>query len=192
MILVSTFALRATVDKPFWLVIFSEVPMVFTKAELISSLQKECRILVHLATKVDRSKLDYRPTPKQRSTLEWFQYMSMMGSNLIRATRSTGFDPAAWKADEQAALARNFDQTVSAISALGDFYTTEIGSMSDADFRQEVTFFGTTQSRGAFLVNVILCGHAAYRTQLFNYLKACGREELTTMNLWAGMDAPAA
>jgi hypothetical protein len=25
-------------------------------------------------------------------------------------------------------------------------------------------------------------------TQLFLYLKACGREELTTMNLWAGAD----
>jgi hypothetical protein len=23
------------------------------------------------------------------------------------------------------------------------------------------------------------------------YLKACGREELSTMNLWAGVDAPA-
>jgi hypothetical protein len=30
---------------------------------------------------------------------------------------------------------------------------------------------------------------AAYRTQLFLYLKACGREELNTMNLWVGMDA---
>ena len=27
---------------------------------------------------------------------------------------------------------------------------------------------------------------------LFLYLKACGREELSTMNLWAGMDAPTA
>ena len=41
-----------------------------------------------------------------------------------------------------------------------------------------------------FLVNLVLCGHAAYRTQLFVYLKACGREELSTMNLWAGADAP--
>jgi hypothetical protein len=39
---------------------------------------------------------------------------------------------------------------------------------------------------------MVLCGHAAYRTQLFCYLKACGREELTTMNLWAGVDPPAA
>jgi hypothetical protein len=42
------------------------------------------------------------------------------------------------------------------------------------------------------LVNLVAGGHAAYRTQLFLYLKACGREELNTMNLWGGVDAPAA
>jgi hypothetical protein len=26
--------------------------------------------------------------------------------------------------------------------------------------------------------------------QLFLYLKSCGRDELNTMNLWAGVDAP--
>ena len=46
-------------------------------------------------------------------------------------------------------------------------------------------------TRGAVMVNLVLCGCAAYRTQLFLYLKACGREELGTMNLWAGVDAPA-
>ena len=40
-------------------------------------------------------------------------------------------------------------------------------------------------------MNLVLCGCAAYRTQLFLYLKACGREELGTMNLWAGTDVPA-
>jgi hypothetical protein len=50
--------------------------------------------------------------------------------------------------------------------------------------------FGRKATRGAFLVNTVLCGYAAYRTQLFVYLKACGREELNTLNLWAGMDAP--
>ena len=44
--------------------------MVLTKSELIASLQNEVRILLHLAGKVDGSNLDYRPTPKQRSTLE--------------------------------------------------------------------------------------------------------------------------
>jgi hypothetical protein len=48
--------------------------------------------------------------------------------------------------------------------------------------------FGRKATRGAFIVNTVLCGYAAYRTQLFLYLKASGREELNTMNLWAGMD----
>jgi hypothetical protein len=53
-------------------------------------------------------------------------------------------------------------------------------------------FDGNKTSRGALIVNLVLCGCAAYRTQLFLYLKACGREELGTMNLWAGVDARAA
>lgn len=38
--------------------------MVMSKSELIASLQNEVRILLHLAGKIDRAKLDYRPTPK--------------------------------------------------------------------------------------------------------------------------------
>ena len=53
--------------------------MVLTTSELIATLQQEVRILVHLAGKVDASMLDYRPTPKQRSTLELLQYMAIMG-----------------------------------------------------------------------------------------------------------------
>jgi len=39
-------------------------------------------------------------------------------------------------------------------------------------------------------VNHVVGQCAAYRTQLFLYLKACGRDELNTMNLWVGVDAP--
>lgn len=48
--------------------------------------------------------------------------------------------------------------------------------------------FGSKASRGAWLVWMVLCHYVAYRMQLFLYLKACGREELSTMNLWAGVD----
>jgi hypothetical protein len=44
--------------------------MVLTKSELIASLQKEVRILLHLVTKIDPAALEYRPTPQQRSTIE--------------------------------------------------------------------------------------------------------------------------
>ena len=162
--------------------------MVLTKAELIGSLQNEVRILLHLANKIDRAKLDYRPTPKQRSTLELLKYLSLMGPVLVQAAKHGAFDPAAWTSAQQAADARNFDQTLDVIAAQADQFTMLIGEMSDADFRVEIEMFGRKATRGAFIVNTVLCGYAAYRTQLFLYLKAGGRAELNTMNLWAGMD----
>ena len=55
-----------------------------------------------------------------------------------------------------------------------------------------IEMFGQKTTRGAFIINLVKAGCAAYRTQLFCYLKACGRDELSTMNLWAGVDAPVA
>ena len=166
--------------------------MVLTKSELIGSLQKEVRILLHLATKVDRAQLDYRPTEKQRSTLELLRYLSLMGPTMVVAAKAGAFDPAAWTAAIAAADARDFDQTVDAIAAQGDMYASLLSDFPDESFRQTVEIFGVKQSRGSFLVNVVLCGYAAYRTQLFVYLKACGRTELVTANLWAGVDPPPA
>ena len=166
--------------------------MVLTKSELIGSLQHEVRILLHLASKIEPAMLDYRPTPKQRSTLELLKYLSVMGPSLVQAARDGGFDPAAWTAATEVADKRNLEQTLAAIKAHSDLYATMLGEMSDDDFRTEIDMFGRKTTRGAFIVNLVLCGCAAYRTQLFLYLKSCGREELGTMNLWAGMDAPPA
>jgi hypothetical protein len=166
--------------------------MVLTNSELIASLQNEVRILLHLASKIDRTKLDYRPTPKQRSTLELLQYLTIMGPALLQAAKVGTFDPASWTVAEQAAKARNFDRTLAAIGQHSDAYPALLADMSDADFRAEIEMFGMKTSRGSFIVNQVLCACAAYRTQLFLYLKACGREELGTMNLWAGVDAEAA
>jgi hypothetical protein len=165
--------------------------MVLTKSELIALLQNEVRILLHLASKIDGTMLDYRPTPKQRSTLELLRYLSIMGPELVKAAKAGTFDRAVWTVAQQAADARDFDQTLAAIAAQSDAYATLLGEFSDDDLRAEIEMFGRNTVCGPFLVNLVLSGCAAYRTQLFLYLKACGREELSTMNLWAGMDAPA-
>jgi hypothetical protein len=167
--------------------------MVLTKSELIASLQQEVKILLHLAGKIDRSKLDYRPTPKQRSTIELLKYLSMMGPTIIEYAKAVTPDPNLWADAAKAADARGFDETVAAIAAQKDAYARVLGNMSDADFRAEVNdFTGGKTTRGSLIVNLVLSGCAAYRTQLFCYLKACGRDELSTMDLWAGVDTPAA
>ena len=162
--------------------------MVLTKEELIASLQNEVRILLHLASKIDPAKVDYRPSAKQRSILELLQYLSYMGPALLPAIKNGSFDLAAWSAAENTAKQLNLDQLVTQIGTQPALYAEALGAYGDTDFRAEVEMFGQKSSRGALLVNVVLSGFAAYRTQLFLYLKACGREELNTFNLWAGMD----
>ena len=162
--------------------------MVLTKSELIALLQKEVRLLLHLTTKIDAAALDYRPTPKQRSTLELLRYLTNMGPQLVQGAKTGTFNVEAWTKASQEAEARDFNQTVKALAAQHDAYAALIGPMTDADFRETVNMFGTPMSRGAFIVNLVLAGCAAYRTQIFLYLKANGREELTTANLWGGAD----
>lgn len=168
--------------------------MVLTKEELLSSLQNEVRILVHLAGKVDKSKLDYRPTPKQRSTLELLRYMSIMGPTLLAVLKTGRFDRetmgAIWGPAEAASKTMDFDQALAAIQKQSEEYPRLLGEWTDSDFRTSIDAFGNKSTRGAVIVNLVLGGHAAYRTQLFGYLKSCGRDELNTMNLWSGVDGP--
>ena len=165
--------------------------MVLTKEELIGSLQNEVRILLHLASKIDRNKLDYRPTPKQRSTMELLQYLVVMGPQLVKAIKVGAFDPAGWTAASDQAKAMNFDQVLKAIEQQKGVYADVLSGYSDQDLRSDIDLFGAGKSsKGSVLVNLVLAGCAAYRTQLFLYLKANGREELNTMNLWGGVDAP--
>ena len=165
--------------------------MVLTKAELIALLQKEVRILQHLITKIDPAMLDYRPTPKQRSTMELLRYLTNMGPTLVKYAKGKPLDAAAMARAIETANARDFDETVAALAAHADVYVELLGDMSDEDFRVETAGFdGLPVTRGQFFVNHVVGQCAAYRTQLFLYLKACGRDELNTMNLWVGVDAP--
>ena len=131
--------------------------MILTKSELLDSLQKEVRILLHLASKIDRAQLDYRPTPKQRSTLELLQYLTYMGPMLLRYAKGEKMDADAWTPIVQAAGARDFDQTLAAIEAHQDTYAALVGDMEERAFRAEVPAFdGTKTTCGAFIVNHVL------------------------------------
>jgi hypothetical protein len=163
--------------------------MVLTKQQLIDCLQKEVRILVHLCGKVQPEMLDYRPTPKQRSTIELLRYLTIMGPVLVPSVQQGSFLEQEWGAAQAKAEAMDFDAIVQSIQSQSDFYAQAIAGFSDTELQGEIELFGSKATRGAMLVDMVVCGHAAYRTQLFCYLKACGRDELNTMNLWAGIDA---
>jgi hypothetical protein len=166
--------------------------MVLTKSELIRRIQHEASLLCHLASKVDPAKLDYRPTPQQRSTLELLQYLTVMGPIHARTIKGGVFALDVWRemwnTELQAAKAKSLEQLKDALAQQPAFFAEILGSFSDAALRAEMEMFGRKATRGSWLVTMLVSHYAAYRMQLFLYLKASGREELHTLNLWAGMD----
>jgi hypothetical protein len=166
--------------------------MILTRAELLAALRGEIQLLQHLASKVDPARLDYRPSPRQRSTLELLRYLTFMGPIHCRAAVADAFDMDAWRKEwtqgEAASAQLHLDGVEGALANLPELFERAVNSCSDAKLRGEMEMFGSKSTRGAWLVSLVLQHYAAYRMQLFLYLKASGRPELNTLNLWAGVD----
>ena len=168
--------------------------MVLTTDELLSALRSEVKILLHLADKVEPHMLAYRPAEGQRSLLELLQYLSFMGPIHARLVRQGCFTReafgAAWTREETAAKARDLEAIKEAIAAQPGLYNELFANCTGDELRAQIQLFGPPASRGSLLVALVLNHYAAYRMQLFIYLKAAGRTELNTMNLWTGAGAP--
>ncbi len=166
--------------------------MILTKKELIRSLNGEIRLLLHLISKGDSAQLDYRPTPKQRSTIEVLQYLSIFGPIHLNAILADTFDMDAWRSSwtsgKAASKELNLDQAQAAIAGHATLYAERIEACSDERLSEEFEMFGQKSTRAAWIISLVLCHYSAYRMQLFLYLKSSGQEELNTMNLWVGMD----
>jgi hypothetical protein len=166
---------------------------MLTTDEFASAMRGEVRLLLHLVSKVAPEMLEYRPTAGQRSLLELLQYLTIVGPIHTRACLREGpFDMAAWRAawTEGKAEAAKLDLTgvQESIGGQSGLFTDLMAGESDEQLQEQTEMFGSRATRRVWLVRLVLNHLAAYRMQLFLSLKACGRTELDTVNLWAGMD----
>jgi len=166
--------------------------MVLTKDELINALRGEVRLLLHLVTKVEPEMLHYRPTQHQRSLIELLRYLTIMAPTHLRGALAPTFDREvwgkSWNAEEAIARTLSLDEIKESIARQNDLFDELLAPLTDAQLREPHEMFGPPASRGSLIVSLVLSHYAAYRMQLFLYLKSAGREDLNTMNLWVGVD----
>ncbi len=114
-----------------------------------------------------------------------------MGLVLVPSIKADSFLVEQGNVAEAKSKTLDFDAAVKSLESQAAYYAEAVGGFSNEELREGIELFGQAgqkQSRGQWLVSVVVCGHAAYRTQLFCCLKSCGRDELNTWNLWAGVD----
>ncbi len=161
---------------------------MYTREQFWKSASNEVRIIKHLATKIPEGKGDYRPSAAQRSTLELLQYLSATGMTtfkvMLTENKNSYEDYVAFK---ESVTIENFRDKM-------DEQEREMKEMfekiTDEDLKKEFDYYGN-RTKAEHLIEGILKTFAAYRMQLFLYVKACGAH-VSTMDVWAGVDTPSA
>jgi hypothetical protein len=160
---------------------------MITKQQYINSFVKELEIVKHLREKISVGMLDYRPTPKQRSTMELLQYLGHISGTAIMSF----IDP---EKNNYMELAKakdlvTFENFSVKIDEQIDIVKREISALTEAQLEKEVSFFGMNEKLSMHLLSA-LKWITAYKMQLFLYIKANGVDNIGTSNVWGGVDMP--
>jgi hypothetical protein len=160
---------------------------MITKQQYINSFVKELEIVKHLREKISAGMLDYRPTPKQRSTMELLQYLGHISGTAIMSF----IDP---EKNNYMELAKakdlvTFENFSVKIDEQIDIVKREISALTEAQLEKEVSFFGMNEKLSMHLLSA-LKWITAYKMQLFLYIKANGVDNIGTSNVWGGVDMP--
>jgi hypothetical protein len=155
---------------------------------LRDSALHECDVAIHLHGKLPEAAADYRPTPKQRSTVELLRYLSACGIGSARAMCEgewEGYKEAMGRVEDMPleGFPEAMQHQKQALEALFEGLTDE-----DLTSREAVLPWGEKVSLGRALLETTLKWLAAYRMQLFLYAKAAGNASIGTANNWAGVD----
>jgi hypothetical protein len=163
--------------------------MIYTKENLIHSITNEFRIIKHLAEKIPADTEGYKPTEGQRTTLELLQYLSTVfvnGTHVIYEGVTEAYKTAPLHGADT--TVENFSEKMDAQLVL---WKEMMEKFDDTELEKVINVYMMgDMTKGRYLVENLLKWAAAYKTQLFLYIKASGNSALGTSNLWGGMDMP--
>jgi hypothetical protein len=160
---------------------------MLNKTDLLKALHKECDICIHLYGKIPEGGLDYRPSHKQRNTLELLKYLSFCG--IAFAEGMTGNWDVYNELEQQSETMPSEEFPV-AMERQKVMLTELFDLITDDDFatKESVLPSGERTKLGYALLDMPFRCMCGYRMQLFLYAKAAGNDALITPNCWFGVD----
>lgn len=163
---------------------------MYTKEQLMEAISNEIRIIKHLAEKIPADTEGYKPTENQRTTLELLQYLSMIFATATKAIISN--DMSLFKTATEQATHTTLANFAAVMDEQDAAFRAALSACTDEQLAEKMNLFNQGEKpKGVYLTESLLKWTAAYKMQLFLYIKSSGNTSLSTPNLWAGMDMPA-
>ena len=162
---------------------------MYTKDNLMNALSNEFRIIKHLAEKIPADTEGYKPTEKQRTTLELLQYLTMIFVSCAKYIKDG--DMAVFKEESEKSMNVTIANFAESMDAQESKIKEIVDSFTDEELEEKINMFNQGEkTKMVYLTESFLKFSSAYKMQLFLYIKASGNTSLGTSNVWAGMDMP--
>ena len=162
---------------------------------LLNNIEKEINICRRLYTKLSPDKMSYTPGEGVRTTLELLQYLSIAGTMMpgywLQETDTDfgtyyGAKVAASKAMPHEQFLTVMDEQIINIKNLFD------GISEDDLLNKEVAYpwNGVKAPLGEAIIATSIKWLAAYKLQLFLFVKLCADKQLATADAWVLTEMP--
>lgn len=159
------------------------------KQHLLNNIEKEINICRRLYTKLQPDQMNFKPGEGVRSTLELLQYLSIAGTLMpYYWLNEIDMDFGAYYGTT-VAISRKMpheefigvmDEQINGIKSIFN------GLEEDDLFHKEITYpwNGVKAPLGEAIISTSIKWLAAYKLQLFTFIKLCGGSQLSTADAW--------
>lgn len=156
------------------------------KQHLLQNIEREITLLKQLTPFIEEKDLAFRPVEKVRSTFELMQYLSTIGTYMMRHMLKNDINDEArqqYKEYRSTLTRANFNERLDKQLEEIKTYFSEI---SEEDLLLKEVSLPTREvlPLGAAIINAPIKWLTAYRMELFVYLKLNGHLELSTKEAW--------
>lgn len=159
---------------------------MITPEKYLAAVHNEYRIIRHLAEKIPHDAHGYRPSDKQRSTVELLGYLTVIGSSMMHSLLNNGAWPDYYTELMNSVTIDNFAERLNdEENRIKENFAKFTPEMMD----EKIDLFGMghAETVADYLMDLIQI-LSAYKMQLFLYIKASGVTNIGTSNAWGGMD----
>ena len=161
------------------------------KQFLLKAIIKEMKLCRRLYTKIPPEKLNFRPKENTRSMLEVLQYLSFIGTSMLKYW-SQESEKDFGKFFRSLALSSgtlSFDQFLPAINEQIKTVSDLFNQISEEDlYQKQVMCPWGLMALGEAIVETEIKWLAAYKLQLFLYIKLSTDQPLATPDAWVLTD----
>ena len=162
------------------------------KQHLQNAIVKEMEICKRLYTKIPTDKIDFRPKEDTRSVFELLQYLSFAGTAMLNywlKEKDTNFSTF-WGGLTTAAQQMEKEQFLPLMDKQIEMINNLFEQINEEDLHQkEVSYpWGVKAPLGEAIITTSIKWLAAYKLQLFLYLKLCTDQKLGTADAWVLTD----